>query len=129
MGHRHFCNEGHRSCRCFSQMLLQNSLELQDSSNQLFEGIYLMIQSEITVKSDEFQVHEVREPLLLWMHYTDTIEIHSRTAYMVSMKSLNLDTNSTTSNISAARLHNYRSALLSLRKSRDQLYYPQKVFW
>ena len=72
-------------------MLLQNNSELHGSPNQLFsDGIVLIIRSEMTGKSDDLQDTKWENSYV--MHYTDTIEIHSSTAYMVLMKSLKQDT-------------------------------------
>ena len=61
------------------------------------------------------------------MRYTDTIEIHSSTAYVLSMKSLNQDTSSSTGNIHAARIHRYRSALVIEKIERPTILSPEGV--
>ena len=61
------------------------------------------------------------------MRYTDTIEIHSGTAYILPMKSLNQDTSSSTGNIHAARIHRYRSALVVEEIQRPTILSPEGV--
>lgn len=55
------------------------------------------------------------------------MEIHCSTTYMVLMKSLKQDMSSRTSNISAARIHKYRSALVIEEIQRPTILSPEGV--